>query len=108
MSDAPSSLAPWGSETTADERTTALLAHLSAFVIPVLGPLLIWFLKKDSSRFTAYHALQSLFFQIACSLISGATCGLGLLLLVMPIWMAKRAHDGEWAGYPLIEGLGKS
>ena len=32
----------------------------------------------------------------------------GLLLLVMPIWMAKRAHDGEWVGYPLIEGLGKS
>lgn len=98
----------WGGGTTDEERTMALLAHLSTFLIPVIGPLVLWAIKKDSSRFVGYHAIQAAIFQGIAYLIGTATCGVGLLLLILPIVWALKAHRGEWVGYPLIEGIGKT
>ena len=42
---------------TQDERTMAMLAHLLGIVTGFLGPLVIWLIKKDQSKFVAYHAL---------------------------------------------------
>ena len=53
-----------------DERTWAMLAHLSVLlnlVTGFLGPvgaLVIYFLYKDRSRYVAYHAMQSVVFQL--------------------------------------------
>src|SRR5690606_41942531 len=54
----------------AEERQWALLAHLSAltgFIIPfgnVIGPLIVWQIKKDTMPFVAEHAKEALNFQI--------------------------------------------
>ncbi len=53
-----------------DERTWAMLAHLSVLanlVTGFLGPvaaLVIYLVYKDRSRYVAYHSLQSLIFQL--------------------------------------------
>lgn len=53
-----------------DERTWAMLSHLSALLNLVTGlggpiaALVIYLVYKDRSRYVAYHALQSLVFQI--------------------------------------------
>ena len=97
----------WGGDTSSDDRTWAMLSHVSTFVLPIFGPLIIYLIKKDTSRFAAYHALQALVFQVIAALLSGATCGIGLLLLIVPIVWAVKANNGEWAGYPLLEGIGR-
>lgn len=97
----------WGGNTSKDERNMALLVHLSCFIVPIIGPLLLWLVKKDSSRFVAYHSLQALVFQLIASAISGATCGVGLLLLVLPVIWGIKASNGEWVGYPIIESVGR-
>ncbi|MBU4225269.1 MAG: DUF4870 domain-containing protein [Chloroflexi bacterium] len=53
-----------------DERTWAMIAHLSVLinlVSGILGPvaaLVIYMVYKDRSRYVAYHALQSFVFQL--------------------------------------------
>lgn len=53
-----------------DERTWAMLAHLSVLLnlfTGMLGPvaaLIIYLVFKDRSRYVAYHSLQSLIFQL--------------------------------------------
>jgi uncharacterized Tic20 family protein len=43
-----------------DDRVLAGCCHASMFVgFPVIGPLLVYAIKKDSSRFVAFHALQA-------------------------------------------------
>ncbi len=102
-----SELQAWGGETTSEERTFALAAHLLAFVAPIFGPLILYFIKKDSSRFVAYHAIQATLFQVIAWLVGGATCGVGFLLFILSILTAIKANKGEWEGYPLIGGVGR-
>lgn len=53
-----------------DERTWAMLAHLSVLLnlaTGIAGPitaLMIYLVYKDRSRYVAYHALQSTYFQL--------------------------------------------
>ncbi len=61
-----------------DERTFAMLAHLSvlanlftAFLGPAI-PLILYLVYKDRSRYVAYHSLQSLFFQLIAWVGGGA------------------------------------
>jgi uncharacterized Tic20 family protein len=104
-----------------DERTMAMLAHVLG-VMGFIGPLIIYAIKANESKFVAYHAMQSLIFQIAYLVvifvvvmpIAIITCGLGYILLLplVPaviggcIWMGVQANNGEWKGYPLIEHMG--
>jgi uncharacterized Tic20 family protein len=52
------------------EKTWPMVAHLSAmisFLIPfggVVGPLFVWFLKKDSDPETSYHARRAVNWQV--------------------------------------------
>ena len=65
-------------EPTSDEKTWATLAHLSVLVnlfTGVLGPvvaLVIYLSHKDSSRYVAYQALQSLLLQLIVWVAGGA------------------------------------
>jgi uncharacterized protein len=67
--------------TTSDERTWAMLAHLSVLanlVTGFLGPvaaLLIYLVYKDRSRYVAYHALQSTINQLIWWVGGGALIG---------------------------------
>lgn len=64
MHSAPQPLSP------ADERTWAMLAHLSVLLNLVTGflgvgaALLIYLMYKDRSRYVAYQAMQSFLFQL--------------------------------------------
>ncbi|HOX71931.1 MAG: DUF4870 domain-containing protein [Dokdonella sp.] len=112
---------------TGDERTWALLGHLSAlsaFVVTgigcVLGPLIIWLVKRDSLPFAADQAKEALNFNITVLiaaaglvLFSIVTVGIGLLLavplgfalffywLIFTIIAAVNANNGVRYRYPM-------
>jgi len=64
-------------EITSDERTWAILAHLSILLSIISGGLLgpaaafaIWLIKKEQSAYVGKQALQSLIYQIAVVVLS--------------------------------------
>jgi len=58
-----------------DERTWSMLAHLSVLLNLITGiggpiaALVIWLVYKDRSRRVAFHALQSLWYQVAWAVL---------------------------------------
>lgn len=122
---APDALSPQ------DERTWSMLAHLSIFVnllTGVFGPvvaLLIWLVYKDRSQKVAFHALQSLWYQIAWLVILTVgwmvsvilmlvLIGFLLALIMIPISLvpfvhaaygAYRVYQGEEFRYPWIADM---
>ncbi|MBW1789430.1 MAG: DUF4870 domain-containing protein [Deltaproteobacteria bacterium] len=65
---------PGLTETGESERTWAMVCHLSAFAflfVPfgnVVGPLIVWLIKKDESSFVNAHGKAALNFQISLTL----------------------------------------
>lgn len=103
-----------------ESKNWALLAHLSSFagyIIPfgnIIGPLIIWITKKDTSPFIEEHGRTALNFQISLLIwvtISGLLClvfigffflfGLMILDLIYTILNAIKASNGQSAKYPL-------
>ena len=71
-------------EPASDERTWAMFCHLSGFlgyfvVVPfasIIGPLVVWLLKKDASAFVDAHGKEAINFQITMSMTRSRTSGL--------------------------------
>jgi uncharacterized protein len=118
--DGPPATVPVKRLTDSEARTFAMLAHLSAFagfVFPfghVLGPLLVWNLKKDEHEFVAEHGREALNFQISMTiyyfvgfLLVFVLIGILVLIalaifsVVVTIIAAVRANAGEPYSYPL-------
>jgi uncharacterized Tic20 family protein len=62
---------------TSDDRTMALLAHLSPLLLGFVGPLVIWLIYKEKSHFVADQAKEALNFQLAVMIVVfglSATC----------------------------------
>ncbi|NMR24566.1 DUF4870 domain-containing protein [Pseudoalteromonas sp. NEC-BIFX-2020_015] len=110
--------------TTKDERMWAMLCHLSAltgFIVPmgsIIGPLIVWLIKKDEMPLVAEHGRKSLNFQITiliayivCLILMFAVIGVILLPLVaifsfiMVIVGAIKTNDGKEFNYPLSLNL---
>jgi uncharacterized protein len=80
-----------------EERTWAMLAHLSILLNLVTGflggiiAIIIYFIYKDRSRFIAYHAMQSFIFQsitwLGAGLLGGLFISIGSVLgfLIIPL-----------------------
>ena len=110
---------------TKDERTWAMIAHLSSFLGylvagcgGILGPLVVWLIKKDESGFVADQAKESLNFQISL-LIYGVALFMSIFMLfsllllpfaipflaiigfVLPIVGGIKANEGQFYRYPL-------
>jgi len=95
---------------TSDEKTMALLAHVLTFVFPILAPLVIYLVKKDESYFVAYHAKESLNFQITlfviCFVLIISVIGLlvvgivAILGYILVIIATIRASEGKLYKYP--------
>lgn len=80
-----------------EERTWAMLAHLSVLLNLVTGflggiaAIIIYFIYKDRSRFVAYHAMQAFIFQsitwLGAGLVSGILIAIGgaLGFLIIPL-----------------------
>lgn len=102
-----------------DARNWATLSHLSAFVsflgIPsLIGPLVVWLLKRGDDPYIDYHGKEALNFNISF-LIYGIVSAfliillIGLLLLpaviitwfVLVIVAAVKANAGEYYRYPM-------
>lgn len=102
-----------------DERMWGMLCHLSALsglIIPfgnLIGPLVVYTLKKDEYAFVEDQGKESLNFQISV-LIYLMISGIAVLLLVgiffllfvpfiaiiLTVLAAVRANDGEYYRYP--------
>ena len=115
---------------SADQRQWAMFAHLSAIVGGlltghlggfgcVLGPLIIWLVKKDTMPFVADQAKEALNFNISVGIVLFAlllltigTLGIGIILtgpamlvvgvaaLVFVIVAAVKANEGVAYRYP--------
>ncbi|HVX26462.1 MAG TPA: DUF4870 domain-containing protein [Parafilimonas sp.] len=96
---------------TNDEKTIALLSHVLTFIFPILAPLIIYLIKKDESTFIAYHAKESLNFQITiflvCVVLIISVIGLlllwvvGIIVAVLVIVATVRASEGKLYKYPV-------
>jgi uncharacterized Tic20 family protein len=67
-----------------DEKITAMVAYILQIFTWFVGPLVIYFVKRDS-RFVAFHALQGLIFQ-GCMLALSAL--MGIVWVVFIVWTA--------------------
>ncbi len=101
-------------EISSDEKTMAILAHVLGIVSMFVGPLIIWLIKKDESKFVDHHGKEALNFQI---LITGlyilgtilTTVIIGFCIypiaaiaaIVFGIMAAVAANKGEWYKYPV-------
>jgi uncharacterized Tic20 family protein len=114
-----------------EEKSWSVLAHLSLFLnlfTGFLGPiaaLVIWLVYKDRSQKVAFHALQSMWYQVAWLVLLGAGWAFtGLLMLVLvgfllvPVmvlltlvpfvqggYAAYRVSRGEDYRYPIVADL---
>lgn len=120
---------PSQQQSDADRRNWAVGAHLSALVasffgLAVLGPLVVYLIKKDEDQFIGEHAREALNFQltwlvggfaagVAAIIITLVTVGIGLIVfipaaigfaiawLVFMIKASMAASRGEYYRYPL-------
>lgn len=99
---------------TPDDRSMALLCHVLGIFTGFLGPLILWAIKKDQSRFVDHHGKQALNFQLSMLLywvvaffsiflLVGIFLVPVLMLLgiIIPIVAAVAANRGEMYRYPL-------
>lgn len=104
----------------AQEKNWGMACHLvalSGFVIPfghILGPLVIWLMKKDESEFVDDQGKESLNFQISATIYLAIAAILivivigiflmaviGVFVLVMVIIATIKSSNGEKFRYPL-------
>jgi uncharacterized protein len=111
---------------TADDKQWGMFAHLSALLgliagtLTFLGPLIVWLIKKDQSKFVDYHGKEALNFHlnilgynIIAWIISLATCFVASPLIVavmvysivMSIIAGMKANEGRLYEYPAIVRL---
>ena len=102
------------------ERMWGMLCHLSAlagFLIPlgsILGPLIVWLIKKDEFAFVDDQGKESLNFQITMAIAFAVSAVLALIVIgfvlmalvgvyeiVMVIIASVRANSGEQYRYPV-------
>lgn len=108
------------STTTDEEELWGMLCHIAAFaglVIPfgnIVGPLVIWLIKKDEMPFVDEHGKEAVNFNITvaivlvfCFILTFLFIGilllpiLGIVFLIFTIIAAVKASNGESYEYPV-------
>jgi len=100
-------------EVKSEDRTMAMLCHFLGIVTCFIGPLIIWLMKKDQSKFVDDQGKEALNFQITFLIayaIAGLTCLVGIGFFIAPVvWIADivfcvlggmAANKGEKYRYP--------
>ena len=105
---------------SSEERTFGMLCHLLAFsglIIPfgtIIGPLVMWLIKKDKSPYVNDQGKEAVNFQISCAIyaiISGVLTllfigvllliALGIFWLIFVIIASIKANEGKPYRYPM-------
>lgn len=100
---------------SSDERLLAAAIYIVSFFFPLLGPLIIWLIKRNESDFIDYHGREYLNFFISYTvygvigfLLIFILIGflilplLGLLAVIFTIIGAVKAFDGVKYRIPFI------
>ena len=109
---APPAAGPQDREANKDARMWAMLCHLAG-LLSVLGPLIVWLIKKDESPFVDEQGKEAVNFQLtmliywAVAIVLCFLC-IGFLLvplvgladLILLIVAAIKANDGYHYRYP--------
>jgi uncharacterized Tic20 family protein len=111
---------------TQDEKSWGMYVHLAALaglVVPggnLIGPLIVWMMKKDEMPFVDRHGKEEVNFQINILIVALLTLpivlitfgiaiflpmAVGILGAVMPIVAGMKANNGEEYQYPYIVRL---
>lgn len=98
-----------------EDRMLAAVLYVVSLFAPIIGPLIIWLLKKDDSAFIDYHGREYFNFFISYtvySVISGILVFLlvgifllwilGIMALVFTIIAAVKAYEGNEYRFPLV------
>jgi uncharacterized protein len=98
-----------------EEKMLAAILYVVSLFFPIIGPLVIWLLKKDESSFINYHGREYFNFFISYtvySVVSGILIFLivgifllwilGIMALVFTIIAAVKAYEGNEYRFPLI------
>ncbi|WP_246206593.1 DUF4870 domain-containing protein [Virgibacillus ihumii] len=101
--------------TNSDERMFAMLIYLLSFFVPILGPLVIWLLKREESEFVDYHGKEYFNFLISyavygfvCTILMLILIGfvlifiVGLMGFIFTIVALVKAYNGQKYRIPLI------
>ncbi|WP_047981505.1 DUF4870 domain-containing protein [Ornithinibacillus contaminans] len=101
--------------TTEDDRLFSMLLYLLSFPFPILGPLVIWLLKREGSDFVDYHGKEYFNFFISFTIYTIASYILMILLIgfvliaivgiaafVLTIIAAVKAYQGVPFKFPLV------
>ncbi|MDH3294158.1 MAG: DUF4870 domain-containing protein [Acidimicrobiia bacterium] len=108
---APGAVVP---RSTTDESTMATLIHISAIFTGIIGPVIIWALKRDQSDFVDRHGREAMNFQITLYIAAFISFILVFVLIgflflfaifvaqiLFPILAAVAASRGQDYRYPL-------
>ncbi|GIN21151.1 MAG TPA: DUF4870 domain-containing protein [Bacillus bacterium] len=100
---------------SSNDRMLALAIYVTSFFTTLIGPLLIWLLKKDESAFIDFHGKEYLNFIISytvyslvASLLMLVLIGfillpiIGIMAFVFTIIAAIKAYNGEIYHFPLV------
>jgi hypothetical protein len=100
--------------TTSDERTWAMLSHLSFFVLGIIGPIIIMLTKGKESAFVRDQAVEALNFHITALIavfvsiiLIFVVIGIFTLIavyigaIVLAIMAAIASYRGERYRYPV-------
>jgi uncharacterized protein len=100
--------------TTEDDRLFAMLLYLLSIPFAILGPLVIWLIKRDTSEFVDYHGKQYFNFLISFTIYMVGSWilmlvligfllafAVGITALVLTIIAAVKAYQGERWQFPL-------
>ena len=94
----------------------AMLVHLLMIFTGLVGPLILWLVKKDESAFINHHGKESVNFVITNIIayviimaITAVTFGLGaflfiplgIVVLIFAILACVAANKGEWYRIPM-------
>ena len=110
--------------TSGDSNLMAAACYVTQIIIPIVVPLILFFIKKDD-RLVRFHALQSMLFtavmfvivfvlSILGTIIGIVTLGIGFILmalgfpliglavLVYMLYVTYKAYKGEYYKIPMI------
>ncbi|MBS4190867.1 DUF4870 domain-containing protein [Bacillus sp. FJAT-49705] len=98
-----------------DERLLATLIYVTSIFTAIIGPLIIWLIKKDESSFVDYHGKEYFNFIISYAIYFLISLVLmiiligfilmwivGIVAFVFTIIAAIKAYEGKEYHFPLI------